>query len=178
MSQNTQVLIRKLQVSDWEAFQRATLHWDNSPGFTWEKPSAEQSFEDFVAKMRRHEQGLDLPQGFVPCTILYAFVGSEIAGRASIRHTLNEFLLNYGGHIGYGVIPAFRRQGIATQLLQASLKICRELKLDRVLLTCDENNVGSNKIIQSCGGKLENIHSFFSNQIPKCRYWIDLSNPV
>jgi len=79
----------------------------------------------------------------------------RIVGLIDIRHTLNDFLRNYGGHIGYGVRPSERRKGYATQMLRLALDYCRTLGLDRVMLACDKNNPASRLTIEKCGGILE-----------------------
>ncbi len=114
--------------------------------------------------------GIDLPKGRVPATFLIAEVTGELIGRASIRHELNTFLFNYGGHIGYGVRPQFRRRGYATEILRQSLEYIRALGVDDVLLTCFDENVGSAAVIESCGGELENVVEFEGK--PLRRYWI------
>jgi len=93
-----------------------------------------------------------------------------IVGRASIRHELNKYLFNYGGHIGYGVRPQFRRRGYAREILQQSLKYIRGLGVEEVLITCLDENIGSVKVIESCGGTLENIVDLEGK--PLRRYWI------
>ena len=93
----------------------------------------------------------------------------------SIRRTLNAFLLRVGGHIGYAVVPEFRRRGYATAMLRLALRVAREqFALDRVLLTCDDDNVGSIRTIEKNGGVLENVVSGPDLAKPKRRYWIDV----
>jgi predicted acetyltransferase len=105
---------------------------------------------------------------------LFAFNGRRIVGRASIRHTLNDVLLRIGGHIGYVVVPEFRRQGHATAILRLALQLAHDrLGLDQVLVTCDDDNIGSIKTIERNGGMLENIVSGADLDKPKRRYWID-----
>lgn len=79
----------------------------------------------------------------------------RIVGIVDIRHTLNDFLRNYGGHIGYGVRPSERMKGYATRILSLALDYCRDLKLDKVMLTCAKENVASHRTIIKCGGVLE-----------------------
>ncbi len=62
------------------------------------------SFDAYLAYLRDAERGVGLPSGWVPFTMLFAFVGDELIGRASLRHELNEFLATVGGHIGYLVL--------------------------------------------------------------------------
>jgi predicted acetyltransferase len=92
----------------------------------------------------------------------------------SIRHELNEFLLRVGGHIGYVVVPEFRRQGYATAILRRSLQIAHEtLGIGRVLVTCDDDNVGSIRTIEKNGGVLENVISGPDLAKSQRRYWIE-----
>ena len=114
----------------------------------------------YLQVLAEHARGENLPPNHVPSTFLFAFDGSRIVGRVSIRHELNEFLLRIGGHIGYAVVPEFRRQGHATAMLRRSLQIAHEtLGIDRVLVTCDDDNVGSIRTIEKNGGVLENVVS-------------------
>jgi predicted acetyltransferase len=91
----------------------------------------------------------------------------------SIRHRLNDWLLAHGGHIGYGILPEFRRQGFATQILEQSLIIARALGIDRALLTCDDDNIGSIRVIEGCGGHLDEQWPTTPGPVPMRRYWID-----
>ena len=110
----------------------------------------------------------------MPSTFLFAFNGPRIVGRGSIRHELNDFLFRVGGHIGYTVVPEFRRRGYATQILRQLLTIARErFGLARVLVTCDDDNIGSIRTIEKNGGVLENVVSGVDLVTPKRRYWID-----
>lgn len=97
---------------------------------------------------------------------------NKLVGMINIRHTLNDYLYNYGGHIGYSVKRCERRKGYAKQMLKMALERCRELKIKEVLLTCESNNIASQKTIKSCGGILENEvpHDEGITQ----RYWIKL----
>ena len=114
----------------------------------------------YLQVLAEHARGENLPPNHVPSTFLFAFAASRIVGRVSIRHELNEFLMRVGGHIGYAVVPEFRRQGYATAMLRLSLQIARDtLGIERVLVTCDDDNVGSIRTIEKNGGVLENVIS-------------------
>jgi predicted acetyltransferase len=107
------------------------------------------------------------PPGYVPATTLWWVEGDVYLGRIAIRHTLTAWLREQGGHVGYDVRPSARRQGHATAMLRAALPVAARLGLARVLVTCDADNVASRKVIQACGGILED------RRADKLRYWID-----
>jgi predicted acetyltransferase len=128
----------------------------------------------YLEVLADQERGLGLPSNHVPATFLFAFVGTRIVGRVSIRHSLTPFLERVGGHIGYVVVPEFRRRGYATAMLRLSLRIAREQwGIHRVLVTCDDDNIGSIRTIEKNGGLLENIVSGPDLETPKRRYWIE-----
>ena len=132
-------------------------------------------FRRYLEVLADRALGQNLPEGHVPSTFLFAFAGTRIAGRVSIRHALNPFLERLGGHIGYVVVPEFRRRGYATEMLRQSLLIARDrLRLDRVLVTCDDDNAGSIRTIENNGGILENVVTAPDLAMPKRRYWIDV----
>ena len=93
-------------------------------------------------------------------------------GAVNIRHYLNEALLRDGGHIGDGVRPSERRKGIATKMIGLALDECRKLGIDRVLMVCDKDNIGSAKSIMSNGGIFEN--EITVEGVVEQRYWIEL----
>ncbi|HUA12478.1 MAG TPA: GNAT family N-acetyltransferase [Solirubrobacteraceae bacterium] len=127
----------------------------------------------YVGRCAAHVRGEQLPERWVPSTFLLATVGEEIVGRVSIRHNVdNEFLLNYGGHIGYCVRPAYRREGHATEILGQALVVARAAGVDRVLVTCDENNVASRRVIEKRGGILEDSRTE-PGGVVRLRFWID-----
>jgi len=75
-------------------------------------------FRRYLEVLAEQERGENLPANQVPSTFLFAFAGSSIVGRVSIRHALNQYLERVGGHIGYVVVPEYRRQGFATAMLR------------------------------------------------------------
>lgn len=101
---------------------------------------------------------------------------TRIIGMINFRHYLNEYLAEYGGHIGYSVRPSERRKGYAKAMLQLCLDECQLLGLDRVLITCSRENEASRRTILSCGG-------IFNRETPDGeksieRYWITFDAPA
>ena len=130
------------------------------------------SWSDYVEQLDLVRRATHLPEPWVPATFLLAFVGDELVGRTSIRHGLNDFLLAAGGHIGYAVLAQFRRRGFATEILTQSLVVARSYDVGSVLVTCDEDNEASARVITRCGGVLENIVDNPEGGPRKRRYWI------
>lgn len=119
-----------------------------------------------------------VPDGLVPAT-QYIYVresDNKIVGMLQIRHYLNAFLEQYGGHIGYSVAPSERRKGYASKMLQLSLSKCKDLGIQRVLVTCIDDNEASRRTILKNGGKYESTVFEPNDGINLQRYWIDLSD--
>ena len=96
-----------------------------------------------------------------------------LLGAVNIRHYLNDFLLQFGGHIGDGIRPSERRKGYATEMIRLSLIECKKLGIDKVLMVCDKANIGSAKSIIKNGGVLENEFTDDKGEIQQ-RYWINV----
>jgi predicted acetyltransferase len=172
--QHTDLILRLPREDEEQEFLRA--HHASSPDvpsflhyYTEGMP-----FARYLEVLAEQEQGINLPSAtHVPSTFLFAFVGDRIVGRASIRHSLNEVLERVGGHIGYVVVPEFRRRGYATAILRLALDIARNrFGIRRALVTCDDDNVGSIRTIEKNGGVLEDTLSGPDLNKPKRRYWI------
>ena len=97
-------------------------------------------------------------------------------GAVNIRHYLNEGLLKTGGHIGDGIRPSERRKGYASAMIDLALDECKKLGIDKVLMCCDKDNIGSAKSIINNGGILEN--EIEEDGVIEQRYWIDISNRI
>lgn len=97
-----------------------------------------------------------------------------VVGCIELRHTLNESLAVIGGHIGFSVVPKERRKGYATRMLTLMLKEAKKAGIDKVLLTCDTDNIGSYKTVEKCGGVREQEEPFMLDGEPYYKYWIML----
>ena len=95
---------------------------------------------------------------------------NKIVGIINARHELNDYLLNFGGHIGYSVRKSERRKGYAKAMLSYTVDFLFSLGLNKVLITCDKNNIPSKRTIESCGGILEN--EIIHQNRTTLRYWI------
>jgi predicted acetyltransferase len=127
----------------------------------------DEAFEAFVQSIRAERlEETPRPAWRVPDTELWWVEGDEFIGRIAIRHRLTPELHEVGGHIGYDVRPSARRRGHATEMLRQALGIARSLGIDRVLVTCDVDNVGSRTVIERNGGVLED------ERAGKLRFWI------
>ena len=170
------MILRKLKTSDEKSFKQAMADFQkNDPNWQFAFHFDERKpFSEYVSLVELWERGEQL-NGFVPNTFLVAVVDEKIVGRVSLRHELNDFLMwEEGGHIGYGVVPSYRRQGYALQMLKQSLKFARDIGLSRVLLTTDDWNTGSIKVIQRNGGVKETSRDV-RVKTNKLRFWIDLT---
>jgi predicted acetyltransferase len=147
-------------------------------GFDFAFRSPDEPWPSYVTRVSQEHLGLDLAPDRVPNTFLLACVDGDIVGRVSIRHALNAYLTAVGGHIGYAVRPAYRRRGYARSILRQSLELAREIGLRRVLITCDDDNVASVRLIEHFGGALENVITADPGSVPTRRYWIDLADDV
>ncbi len=135
-------------------------------------PELESNFQAYVEKEISFSRGENLPDGYVPCTIFWLVDKGEYIGRVSIRHELSEHLRKIGGHIGYDIRPNKREQGYGSKILELALHKASELGIKKVLVTCDENNLGSKKIIEKNGGVLESREDNPETGVAKLRYWI------
>jgi predicted acetyltransferase len=125
--------------------------------------AASEDFAEFVAVRR----GVQVRWG-VPSTVFWYVSGEYYLGTLVVRHELTAELAEIGGHIGYHVVAPWRRQGHATRMLAAGLTRCRELGLERVLLTCATDNEPSRRVILANGGVPD------GQAAGEYRFWISL----
>ncbi|MBQ8625772.1 MAG: GNAT family N-acetyltransferase [Agathobacter sp.] len=128
------------------------------------------NFEYYLENLELKEE----VDGIVPDTTFFCLDEERniFVGAVNIRHYLNEALLLNGGHIGDGIRPSERRKGYATKMIGLALEECKKMGIDKVLMVCDKNNIGSAKSIMNNGGVLEN--EVVVNGVTEQRYWITL----
>ena len=119
---------------------------------------------------------IDEPKdGKVPDSVFFLLDGERnvLLGAVNIRHYLNDYLLQFGGHIGDGIRPSERNKGYATEMIRLSLIECKKLGIDKVLMICEKSNIASAKTIIKNGGILKNEFLDDNGEIHQ-RYWIYL----
>jgi predicted acetyltransferase len=137
---------------------------------------AAQDVAAFVETCRNHSAGHDLPGDWVPQTTFWLVRDAQrILGCSRIRHRLTPYLARQGGHIGYDVRPSERRKGYGTRLLRLTLAEAQRIGLTRVLVTADEANVPSWRIIEKNGGEYD-LEVLPGELAGLRRYWIDTAS--
>lgn len=128
-------------------------------------------FDAFIKKTNSFKTKRD--EGFVHHSTFWLMDESDnILGVSNLRHYLNDKLLIQGGHIGYGIRPSERRKGYATKILELSLIEAKKLGIDKALITCYKENIGSTKTIIKNGGKLWKEHNVEGKEV--LNFWIDI----
>lgn len=132
--------------------------------------------EEYIKVCKDYESTKEVSAKLVPAT-QFLFIrksDNRLVGMIQIRHCFNDYLEKYAGHIGYSVRPCERRKGYAKQMLQMALPYCREIGLDKVLITCMDGNVGSEKTILANGGVYESTVHEPNGNVDLKRFWIEI----
>ena len=134
-----------------------------------------RSFQEYLTEMDKSEKGIDLKPGFVAQTTFWLVKDSStIVGESRLRHSLTPDLNLEGGHIGYAIRPSQRLQGNGTQILRLTMLEAKEMGFDKVLVTCDKDNIGSSKIIIANGGILDGEGVSKRSKKLVQRYWVPI----
>lgn len=167
------LILRELNEQDEAAFLAGLREYESMElswyTFVW-KPG--MSWHDQIERLRKGKLGIDLPADRVPDSMYYGFLNGAIIGRLSLRHELNEFLRTRGGHIGCSVAPRFRGFGFAREMLKQVLPKAKASGMSEILITCDDDNTPSWKVIEACGGVLESRQRDMHDGKLFRRYWL------
>ena len=133
-----------------------------------------KNYDQWLTGMQNRHTGRNLPEGYVRENFYLCYEGTRLVGVFSLKFELTEYLLNYGGHVGYATRPADRGRGLATQMLRQGLVLAKEFGFDRILCICDDDNYASEKVILKNGGVLENELYDPEEAVTVKRFWITL----
>ena len=128
------------------------------------------NFEEYIESLEEKDES----NGRVPDSTFFCLDTdtNTFVGAVNIRHYLNESLLLNGGHIGDGVRPSRRGEGIATKMIAMALEECKKLGIYKVLMVCDKDNIASRRTIEKNGGILEN--EIEVDGVIEQRFWINI----
>ena len=131
---------------------------------------------EYLKACKDYENPETVPENLVQATQFICIRKSDnkLVGMIQVRHHFNEYLEKYAGHIGYSVRPTERCKGYAKEMLKMVLPFCKEIGLEKILISCSDSNIGSEKTILANGGVYEStVLEPNSNRFLK-RFWIDL----
>ncbi|HEU0073018.1 MAG TPA: GNAT family N-acetyltransferase [Dehalococcoidia bacterium] len=138
-------------------------------------PFLDRGITEFLHHHVDLSEGRNLPHGWVAATTFWLLDDHEnCVAMSNLRHSLTPLLLNRGGHIGYYVMPSERRKGYGREVLARTLLEAQKLQLSRVLVSADEDNIASLRIIEANGGVLDDKRTD-AEGVNYRRYWIDLA---
>ena len=155
-------------IEEWKADQELN-HTNHSPWSIFRNDY--HDFDHYLEDLEFKEE----KDGRVPDSVFFLLdeERNRLLGAVNIRHYMNDYLLIKGGHIGDGIRPSERRKGYGTEIIRLALEECKKLGIDRVLVTCDKDNIASAKSIIRNGGVLEN-EVVDEKGVLIQRYWIDI----
>lgn len=166
----------KPALSDRQQLTAAIAQWraDGSKIHPGLLRQLKDDYSQWLDLLDRWERGDGIGEAVPQTLFLLKDPENRILGAAALRPYLNKTNILDGGHLGYGIFPAYRGRGLGNVLLKLSLEKLRAMGVQRVLVTCDDQNLLSRKVIQRGGGILENI-VLDEEGVPVRRYWIDNS---
>jgi predicted acetyltransferase len=149
------------------------VHQDGAGLRPTDDPDSVEGFAAWVGRLRDEEDlAKPVAADWVHCTYRWMVEGDRVLGAISLRHALNDLLIDVGGNIGYGVRPSERGKGLAGWAVGLMLGEARRLGLSRVLITCSPGNVASARTIEKAGGVFEDVRGTGDHEVR--RYWISL----
>jgi len=144
-----------------------------------EKLEDDTIFQNYLNALNDQTGEVECPDGItrpkISHDLYWLVLDQTFIGSVSFRHELSDLLIHYGGHIGYGIRPAWKGQGYGKKMVALTLEKAKEQGLDKVLITCSPDNPASRGIIEANGGVLEDIRDLSWTTEKIMRFWIDLS---
>ncbi len=129
------------------------------------------TIEEYLKLLKNSKNSSTVPIGKVSSNTFIAITeDNELVGIINIRHSLNKLLINLGGHIGYSIRKSERQKGYATEMLRLALLKCKPYGIDKALVTCRLDNIGSAKTILNNGGVFEDERTIYDISVK--RFWI------
>lgn len=118
-----------------------------------------EEFQEWLQKSEGVSKGIGLEDWMVPQTTYWLYANGFPVGYGKVRHALTDALRLSGGHIGYAVRPSMRGQGYGKRLLQLLLERTREMGVEDILVTINEDNIASRQVALANGGRLEKVEN-------------------
>lgn len=145
---------------------------EGARGF-WNVPKPPTDINGYIKLTRNHSRGKDLPEYWVPSNTYWLIDNEKFVGHVNVRHKLTDALKIIGGHIGYFIRPSERRKGYGYKILELSLEKAHEIGLKKVMVTCNDDNIGSQKVIEKNGGVLKDKVQTEDEGLVR-HYWIEV----
>lgn len=170
MTQAKAVLVRP-SARYKDSFIAAVYEYIREKGaINWHPEILRTRFGEYLRVLQQAES--DPLAGMVPASRFWLIIdGGGYIGDVDIRHCLNESLKRFGGHIGYKIRPSFRQRGCGALICKLGIEQARLLGIGDILITCDDDNIGSYKIIEANGGVLRDRIDNGRGVLTR-RYWI------
>lgn len=126
----------------------------------------ENTYGDWLQSKSDMAKGINLPEGFIPCTTFWVMLDDKIIGLANIKHYLNDFLRKKGGHIGLSIAKDYRRKGLGLKTTKLLIEKARnEFGIEDILFTNEPENIASRQMCEKLGAELTDIEEH-------CHYWL------
>lgn len=133
-----------------------------------------EDYDKFLDNLEKNKHQELIKPEYSPQTTFGVFDDGRLIGGFNLRHVIKGNLINHGGNIGYLIRPSERGKGYGTKLLHLALEKAGEIGLERVLVSCRDENIGSMKVIENNGAVYENDYYEESTGKTFRRYWIDI----
>lgn len=155
---------------NWIAFEDSIEACSGLDCFLKDDPI--NGYKDWLIKTNLNWNGLYSEAEYILQRTHFIKNDGELVGFLGITLSLDKVFYNVGGHIGIGISPNHRRKYYAKDAFRLALDKCRQWEMDRILVICNETNIASCSLIESCGGVFENKYSFEKDVYR--RYWFEL----